>query len=156
MSESRWTKEHIDKTYEIIQRAKANKPKHIKILDKSIYWVILFFAIVGNFIISVPIILLLFVFEPWQLYLVIVLLAGGFGFLIEILIRDIEHLEVRHHVGYGVVIPVIAVVNVFLITRLINSVKIVGKFNPLIVGLVYGIAFILPYVYYKFVKNHQS
>ncbi|MDP7323586.1 MAG: hypothetical protein QF632_02380 [Candidatus Woesearchaeota archaeon] len=153
MSESRWTKEHIDKTYEIIQRAKANKPAHIKFLDKAVYWVILFFAIVGNFVISIPLILFLFVLSPWQIYLVIVLLAGGFGFLIEILIRDIEHLEMRHHVGFGLVIPIIAVVNVFFITNVVNQLKVVGKFNPLVVGLVYAIAFILPYVYYKFYKK---
>jgi hypothetical protein len=154
--ESRWSKEHIDKTIEIIKRVKEQKPKHIKFLDKSIYWVILLITIVGNFIISIPILLLLFVLEPFQLYPVVIFLGVAFGLLIEILIRDLEHLEQKHHLIFGLIIPVIALINFFIITQVVDNLKLDGKFSPLVVGLVYAVSFILPYIYYQVIKKKDT
>ncbi len=107
--ESRWNKEHISKTFEIVKRAKTKKQKHIRILDKSIYWLILFIAIIGNFVISIPVILFLLVLGPIQLYPVIIILGIAFGLLIEILIRNLEHLEKKHHIIFVLIIPLLGI-----------------------------------------------
>lgn len=151
--EDKWAKEHVDKTFEIIKKVKEKKPKHIKLLDKVVYWVILLLAVIGNFIISIPMILFLFVLQPLQLYPIIILMGVSFGLLIEILIRDIEHLERRHHMMFVLIIPFLALINFFIITLIVDRLKITTKFNPFIVGITYAISFILPYIYYQVMRK---
>jgi len=151
--ESRWSKEHINKTFEIIKRIKEQKPKHIRIFDKSIYWIILLLAIIGNIIISITAIFFLFVLKPLQLYPILILLGASFGLLIEILIRDIEDIKKRHHFIFLSIIPTLSLVSLFFITNVINQLRIANQFNPVIVAIVYSLSFVLPYVYYQFIRK---
>jgi len=85
------------------------------------------------------------------LYLIIILLAGSVGFLYNLLINDVAHLEKKHHLIAGIILPVLAISN-FLITVFIanNIIQELQVKNPVhnawLVGLVFGLAFILPYL----------
>jgi len=153
-----WTKKEINDTLKIFREAKNNKHPAIKFLDKSVYWIALAAAILGNFIISVVLIPFLLTLKNFHLYLVIVTLGVAFGLLFELLIRSITHLETRHHLFFGFLIPVIAIVNVFVIAiyskGLEKKLMIESAYNPLLVSVVYGVAFIVPYVFYRlFLKD---
>ncbi|MCH8328870.1 MAG: hypothetical protein IIB81_00580 [Nanoarchaeota archaeon] len=153
--EKGWNKRDVSKTIKIIERAKKNKHPQIKILDKFVYWFSLLIAIIGNLIISISLIPVLLALKGLQLYLVIITLGLAFGLLFELLIRSIEHLETKHHILLGIMIPVIAVINFIIISN--NMKKLIGienPQNPIIVGSVYAITFILPYIVYQvFLKD---
>ena len=148
-----WTKKEINDTLKIFREAKNNKHPAIRVLDKSVYWISLIAAIIGNFIISITLVPLLLVLRGFQLYLIIMTIGLAFGLLFELLIRSITHLEARHHLFFGFLIPLIAVINVFIITNISNNLEknfMVGNVhNPLVVSVVYGLAFIIPYVFYR-------
>ena len=153
-----WTKREIDKTLKIVREAKKNKHPAIKFLDKTVYWVALILAIIGNFIISIVLIPLLLTLNHFQLYLVVVTIGIAFGLLFELLIRSITHLKTKHHLFFGFLIPVIVIINVFVITNIANNLEevfmIKNVHNPLIVSIVYAFAFIIPYaVYHLFLKE---
>ena len=153
--EKGWSKSDINRTIRIIERAKKNKHPQIKILDKFVYWFSLLIAIIGNLFITISLIPTLIALRGFQLYLVIITLGISFGLLFELLIRSIENLETRHHLFLGIIIPVIAVINFIIILN--NMEKLVGIENPqdpIIIGAIYAIAFILPYISYQvFLKN---
>jgi len=153
--EKGWKKSDINKTIKIIERAKKNKHPQIKVLDKFVYWFSLLIAIIGNLVISISLIPVLIVLKGPQLYLVIITLGLAFGLLFELLIRTIENLEIKHHLFLGIIIPIIAVINFIIISN--NMKELIGiesPQDPIIIGAVYAIAFILPYISYQvFLKN---
>ena len=153
--EKGWNKRDINKTLKIIEKAKKNKHPKIKLLDRAVYWFSFITAIVGNFIIAIALVPLLLSLSGLWLYLIIIILGFTFGLLFELLIRSIEHLETKHHIFLSITIPIIAVINFIIISN--NMKKFIGvenPQNPLLVGVVYSIAFILPYIVYQvFLKN---
>jgi len=153
-----WKKKDIDKTVKIIQKAKENKHPHIKTLDNAVYWISLLVAIIGNFLISISLIPVLLILRSFPLYLTIITLGASFGLLFELLIRSIEHLETKHHLLLGILIPIIAIINVVIIVLISNRIEAILNIqnlqNPLLVGSVYAIAFIFPFtIYHVFLKK---
>ena len=156
LEEKGWSKRDINKTLKILEKAKKN-PK-IKILDKSVYWISLLVAIIGNIIISISLIPFLLALRSFQLYLIIITMGIAFGLLFELLIRTIEHLETKHHLFLSIIIPIIAVINIIAIVlfsnRLEEAINIQNPHNPVLIGVVYAVAFMLPYsIYQLFLKN---
>jgi len=154
--EKGWSKRDINKTLKILEKAKKH-PK-IKILDKSVYWISLIVTIIGNIIISISLIPFLLTLRSFQLYLIIITMGIAFGLLFELLIRTIEHLETKHHLFLSIIIPIIAVINIIVIVlfsnRLEEIINIQNPQNPVLIGVVYAVAFILPYsIYQLFLKN---
>ncbi len=153
--EKGWKKGDIAKTLKIIEKAKESKHPKIKLLDKAVYWFSLLLAITGNFVISIALIPELLVLEGFQLYLIIATLGISFGMLFELLVRTIENLKAKHHLFLSIITPLLAVTNFVVISG--NMKMLVGidnPQNPVIVGIVYALSFILPYSAYQlFLKN---
>lgn len=153
-----WAEGEINKTLKIVREAKKNKHPAIKILDKAVYWIALIMAIIGNFIISIALMPFLLALNSIQLYLIIVTIGIAFGMLFELLIRSITHLKKGHHLFFGFLIPIVAVVNIFIIAKFADILKkmymIYNIHNPFVVSVVYAAAFITPYaVYHLFLKE---
>ncbi len=153
--EKGWAKKDVNRTIKIIEKAKKNRHPKIKILDKTVYWLSLLIAVIGNFVMAIALIPELLVFKGFQLYLVVITLGLSFGLLFELLVRSIEHLKTKHHIFLGIIIPILAVINFIIVSN--NMKKFIGignPQNPLIIGAVYAIAFMLPYFVYRvFLKN---
>jgi len=152
--EKGWTEEDINRAVQIIESAKEKKSNAIKIIDSIVYWVVLLVTIVGNLILSIILIPFLLTLSHFQLYLIITIIAVTFGFLFDLLIRDIENLEQKHYIMAGIFIPSLAIINVFFMVRFANYLTRIMRFsniqhNPLIVGIVYTFAFIMPYLINK-------
>ena len=150
-----WKKRDIDKAIKLISHAKKHKHPKIKLLDKAVYWISLAVAVAGNFIIAVALVPFLLALSGLRLFLFVIILSLSFGLLFELLVRGIENLEAKHHILLGVAIPLIAAMNFVLVSN--NLRKLIGidsPHNPVIIGAIYSIAFILPYIYYNvFVKG---
>ena len=150
-----WSNKEITKAVNIIENAKHNKTKENSFLEKRVYWVLLAVIIAGNFAISVALIPLLFALKWMILYILIIILGISFGLLFELVIRTIEHLEKKHHLFLAVMIPLVALGSTFLIARvsndLISKLGLNNSHEPMIVGLIYAVSFVLPYIIYRFV-----
>ena len=153
LSEKGWTKEEIEKATQILE-SPEEKGRIIfaKKMNPVLYWTTLIVMIIGNMIISVILIPFLIAIESTvTLYSIIALLGLAFGFLFNILLIDIEHIDPRHHVIAGIFIPVLALINIFIIVNITNAIDkaIFGtqvQENAFIVGIVYVIAFVGPYL----------
>lgn len=155
-----WNVKEIDKTLRIIRRAKENKHPHIKVLDSWIFWIALLVTIIGNFLVSVSLIPLLFALPPLLLYTFIVIIGVSFGLLFEMLIRSMTHLKAHHHIFFGLIIPSIAIINIFIINRITenieNMLNITNPQDPFIVSVFYAASFILPYLFYNIFIKEKS
>ena len=156
-----WSKKDISRAVRIIEQAKANKHPKIKILDKLVFWISLAIAIIGNFIISISLIPVLLALGNLPLYAVLITLGAAFGLLFDLLIRTIEHLEAKHHLFLGIIMPITAVINVIIIVAFSNNlekaINIQNPHSPLLAGAIYTFAFMLPYLTYQlFLKNRRQ
>ena len=160
MDKPKWTKDEIDKTVEILSRAKEKKTGLVRFLDEVVYISAFVVAVLINFALSIALVPVMIAFYGIWLYLVIAMLALTFGVLFEALMRDIEALQFRHHVINTLIVPGIAVINLIIIGTVANLYEEALMVNnvphhPLVEGVVYAIFFILPYVYHHFYKKRS-
>ena len=135
------------------RRKKIEEPIK-KTMNKLVYWLALLVTIIGNLIISAALIPFLIVMKDVSLYVIIITLGIAFGLLFDLLLKDIENIDFRHHIIAGIFIPGIGIVNLYIITtlanRLIEILEVTNvKQNPVIISVVYIIAFMLPFVISK-------
>ena len=154
-----WSKKDISKTVEIIHNAKQLKTQETRFLEKRIYWILLIVIIAANFAISVALIPVLMALSGMVVYIIILMLGIVFGLLFELVIRSIEHLEKRHYLSLAVLIPLIALANVFIISKISNSLsaalQLTNFHNSIIIALVYAVSFVLPYIVYRFILKME-
>src|SRR3989344_1677481 len=131
------------------KRVKKTAPAPRASLNRIVYCTALLVAIVGNVVISAALVPFLIVLRDFPLTLVIFTLGLTFGMLFNQLIRDIEFVDRAHHVIAGIFIPGLAVVNIFIMTRLANHFITLfqvqnAAHSPLVVSVNYLVAFVLP------------
>ena len=135
------------------RRKKVEEPIK-KTMNKLVYWLALLVTIIGNLIISAALIPFLIVMKDVSLYVIIITLGIAFGLLFDLLLKDIENIDFKHHIIAGIFIPGIAAVNLYIITtlanRLIEILEVTNvKQNPIMISIIYIIAFMLPFIISK-------
>ena len=165
LKEKGWADYEIEATVEMIERAPENKSRFVRILDDVIYWFVMILAIAGNFALSVVLIPFLIGVRGHYVYGILLLFGIVFGSLFNFLVQEIEVIEPGQHILGWLFIPVIALVNVYIIASLTNTFLEVSKFaenmhSPLLAGVIYAFAFMIPYMYTskgkKFLKSFVS
>ena len=150
-----WASKEIEKAVNIIENAKQDKTKENSFLEKRVYWILLAVIIAGNFAISVALIPLLMALKGTFLYLVLSVLGIIFGLLFELAIRSVEHLERKHHLFLAVLIPLIALANIFIVSNVSNNLMLELNLKNIhdsaSIGFVYAASFVLPYIIYRFI-----
>jgi hypothetical protein len=155
LQEKGWSNEEIIKAENVLEK----EEKHDLHFSKIVFWSALIVIIFANLVVSLILIPFLIVLNKGILYAIIVILAGTVGFLYNFLIMDIGHLQKKHHLLAGILIPILALANmvVMVITanQFIKNIKINNvQHNPWIIAVVFAVAFILPYLLDKlFSKN---
>ncbi|MBU0471868.1 MAG: hypothetical protein KKF89_01615 [Nanoarchaeota archaeon] len=157
-----WSDEEINKTMKILELAKKKKHPKIFMLDKLVYWIALVLIIFGNFAFSTFIIPLLVIINNLTLYLIILLLASSFGIIMSVLVRDIDFLEIKHHLILYLLVAIVGLINFLVVVNISNNNPLADSLNtyhnPIIVGLIYLIGFFIPFTYFlfeeKWMKQH--
>ena len=152
-SDERWTKDDVEKAIQIIDSAKHKKTEFIKGLEKVAFILSIVVAIIGNGIVAIVLIPFILTFSSLFLYLVLIIIGLSFGLLFEVLVRDIENLDTRHHIVTSFLIPVLAVISFIMVNNFskIQLAQIPGEHtiqNPWLMGIVYAISFLIPYLAY--------
>lgn len=153
-----WSEKEIEKAVGIMSKERKGL---IAALDKAIYWIVLIVMVLGSFLVSVVLIPILIVLNSFQLYLIITLIAFAFGLLFTLLIKEIDNLQTKHLILAGAFIPSVAVINAFIITTLANILIPVMQVknalqNPFLVGITYGLAFTVPYLFSRSIKRMEK
>lgn len=146
LQEKGWSEEEIRKAEQTLENAE----RHDVHFSKIVFWSALVVIIFANLVVSLVLIPFLIVLNKWVLYSIIVLLAGTIGFLYNFLIMDIGHLEKKHHLLAGIIVPVLALANMIVMVlaanKFISDLQVENvQHNPWIVAVVFAVAFILPY-----------
>jgi len=149
--EKGWSKEEVEKALETLYREEPKKEKHRKKMNRILYWSTLILVIIANTIVSIVMVPFLLVLSHASLYFIVAVLGLTFGALFNLLIRDIEHVDPRHHVIAGIFLPTIAIINIYVMVNFANRFNEALQIspihqNPIIVSAVYVIAFLLPYI----------
>lgn len=153
-----WSKEDISKAEKIInERVKKDKSGTLPYANRSVFWTMFFVIIIGNIIISILMIPFLLVLNLPFLDFIIIVLGLSFGFLFNFLITDIRHITFKHHLIAGIIIPLVAIVNFFFMTTIANNLNDYLEVsnirqNPYTISIIYMVAFILPYLFFRIVE----
>jgi len=106
-----------------IQKDKIKYPLYKESINRLLYWTTILVLAVCNFLISVLIVPLLLVVNRPAVYITIGALGFFFGFVFNLLISKVGHLETRHHVFAAVFIPLVSVINIFILVALTNRIS---------------------------------
>lgn len=150
-----WNEADIERALEIMYyQDKAPEKVQVRATGSLLlYWSGLFVAIISNIVLSVVLIPFLISTSGPALYFMIAVLGLAFGFLITVLLRDIEHIDYKHHIIAGLFIPVLAIINVYVMVALSNRIAtnissagaLFFQHNPIIISIVYVVSFIAPF-----------
>ena len=144
-----WSPDFAAKTEQILQRAEKSKPFWIQNVDKALYWILLFLAIVGNFVISVVLVPFLLILKGASLYFSLFFVGASFGWVFSFILHHLQRLQKEQHVIASIFIPCLALINVGIFAALSNKLIILLKLttpphNPFLVGAVYVLGYVIP------------
>lgn len=119
--------------------------------SRIVFWSAIIVIVFANIVVAGVLIPFLIALNQEVLYSAVIVLAGTVGFLYNFLITDIGHLERKHQVGAGILVPLLAVGNIVAVVILSNKVIQDARIpnvqhDPYLVGAVFAVAFILPYI----------
>ncbi|MGM5484923.1 MAG: hypothetical protein ACQEP1_03565 [Nanobdellota archaeon] len=138
-------KSYDHKPESLIGRRHHQYPKEHQRVFYSIAIIVL--AVVSFFASISMVPLLIFFDTVWP-----ILLISGFvlGMVFTYMVLDLQHLERRHHLLLGLVVPAIAVIDVLIMVSLGNRVaehfSMDFSHNPLNIAVFYIAGFLVPYI----------
>ena len=155
-----WSEQEIEHAKEILQEAENKKHPKIVLLEKALYWMLLFIVLVGA------------IAGTWliQPFLIFVSIGGAifiififgliFGTLASILMKDVEDLELHHHLIISLVIPFSAIITSILITKQAKEaaqlLNITTQHNPIILGIIYSIGSLIPFAILLWYERNEE
>ena len=153
-----WKEEDIERAESLIESGKLyDKSRSLPRINRMLFSFAIVILLICNLLVSLFLIPFLFVLKGTFLYLIVGTLGFVFGLLFNFLIRDLEHLELKHHLFAAIFIPIVAVVNIFVMVSASLAVSeiiaIPIEEHPIIMSSVYVVAFLGPYIYAAIVKQ---
>lgn len=132
-------------------------------IQQVLHWTVFLIIVVANFFASAILVPLLVVFPNPGLYAVVMIMGMCFGLLYAVVLSDITHLfSIFHHFTATLVIPTLAIFNVFFIVSYVDVEysNVFGEVrHPLVMGLFYALAFMVPYLFLlcvRYVHDRQT
>lgn len=144
-----WTPELAVKTEKILGEAERRKSGWVKTVDSTLYWVLLFIAIIANFIVSVVLVPFLLILKGGALYFSLFFIGASFGWVFSFILHGIDKLKKDQHIIASIFLPCLALINVGIFAVLSNKLIILLKLstpphNPILVGAFYVFGYVLP------------
>lgn len=123
---------------------------HARSSTRILYLLALLVLVVFNFLIFLLLVPLAIFMDSLQRHVVVGLIGLVFGLIFNFLVIDLEHLEPRHHLTAALLIPIVATVNLFIMTFLVNSLRGIWELpqagGALTESVAYAAFFIGPYL----------
>lgn len=145
-----WSDEEIEEARNILLQAEENKHPRLVKLEKSLYWIVLGIIFLGGVGVSLLIEPLLYTSTPGQAIMFIALFGVLFGTLSSIMVKDIEALELHHHIIISASIPAAAIIASVFIAKRANVLAQLPEFiaghHPILLGGIFALGAIIPYI----------
>ena len=113
-----------------------------------LYWLTLLALVVLNMLVVIVVAILQLALGARQFFFVVAALGFFFGYITHRLVSLVENLEPRHHFFAWLLVPAAAIANLLIISSAANNLSaaigIGYRYNPLLVSLSYGVAFMIP------------
>jgi hypothetical protein len=159
IEKQKWDEEQIARAARIMLHAEKNKHWLIKVLDEIVHWMVLLLVILGNIIICTALVFISKFAKELYLYLVAAIFALCFGMLIEMPMREIERLDKHKHLFSRFMLPFLAILNIFILIGVKNSIESLTKktfsINPVAAGIIYGLFFVMPHLLFWAAKKKK-
>ena len=143
-----------------LSHKKENYIIYSKKASRLIYMLFLLIMAICNFLIFLGIIPLMIYINSNLLILIMGTIGLLFGFIFSFLIKDIEHLEPHHHIFAAFFIPLISIVNIFVLVAIGRSIRGMYSYPPgtlLFASFIYVMMFLLPYslesIWVRYIKK---
>ncbi len=154
LREKGWSDKELEYALDVMSQSHTHKSSLQKFVDAIMPW-FLFIAIAsGNILVMFAIIPLLVFMPNIVLYGLLAILGFCFGFLFEVIIKDLKHtFLIHHHLIMHILLPIIAVIGggfVFLLSNMALPHLIVFERLPFFLAAVYIFFFILPTLLSRF------
>ena len=144
-----WGKEDVEKYKKTLEKHKYYL-ESTKNFHRLIYWFSLLVLTICNLLVAVFLVPFLLALQGSFIYVIVGVLGLIFGLLFNNVIQNIEHLEIQHHIFAAIFIPIIAVINIFIMVTATNKIagilQLTLRLHPLMLSSVYVSLFLLPYV----------
>lgn len=134
--QERWAEKRIAKA----EHSAAQKLVQYKQQHRITFWIIVGSIIAVHILLSATVVPFLLVFRSFFFDAVVLLTAFIFGMMYMFVIGNVLHLERRHHVLAGIIVPSIAVISVFVLGNTLDE-----KVTTLPIAVLYGAVFVMPY-----------
>ena len=154
-----WSDEEIKKAEEITEaREKRDKSKSIVHSNRLLFWGMLFVMVVGNALVALVLIPIMIVLTKFTADIFVFIIGFFLGLWFNFLVWDIEHLTRKHHLIAVLIIPALAILDLYAMVRISNAINQVFTItsireDPLTISTIYVIAFLLPYLWTVLVKK---
>lgn len=140
--------------------AKSGIPYWARVSDALVYWVVLFIAILGNFVLSVVLVPFLLVLKGLGLYFSLFFIGASFGAVFWFILQSIESSQKKKRIIWEIFIPALALINVGIFAVLSNDLIVLLKLstpphNPMLVGAAYTFGYVLPSALWKIVRRKE-
>lgn len=144
-----WDSDLAVRTEGILRKAEESKPLWVKRVDAALYWVLLFTAIIGNFVVSVVLVPFLLILKGIPLYFSLFFVGLSFGWVFNVILHSLEVLQKDKHIIWSIFIPALALINVGIFAVLSNKLIVLLKLStpphsPMLVGAFYVFGYVLP------------
>ena len=150
-----WGKEEIDKTLKIFDRAKHSISIETKKLQERVYWIFIIVICIINFGIAASLLPIMLALNLSFFYILLAVTGLVVGFSLELVVRSMKHLEDKHHVSFGALMPFIAALSILIMGNVSNSIqKEIGigfSHNFYLAAIIYGVASVIPFFMHRFV-----
>jgi len=143
---------HLDKKTEEVRKKRDSA---YYLIEMFLYWFVLVFAILCSLIISFVLIFFFVLLKPIGVYVLTGIIGVMFGMLFEVLLRNIDWIETKHHFFGGVILAAIVLLNLMIFSSaftervILFSLVRIPAYGNLIIGTVYCISFFVPFVIHK-------
>ncbi|MFH1174072.1 MAG: hypothetical protein V1725_03010 [archaeon] len=149
LKEKGWTPEEIEKTGRIIESIERAHHATNKRHHNLLYVLVVFCVLVGNLFFAIFLIPLFSTLDIISLLIIIGILGIIYGLIFALLINDLEKLEPIHQYSATLIVAATAFINFYIVVRFSQELFVLPGFHnsnsPLIVGIIYTLAFIMPY-----------
>ena len=138
------------------------RKKHVfynKESQRIFHMISLLILTLSSLLVSIILVPFLIFFQNTVSYTLVAIAGLAFGFIFSYMVLDLQKLEHRHHVMMGILVPLVAVLDilaiVFLTRRVADFFQLQVGFNPLYVATIYMIGMVIPYLFFSMVHHRR-
>ena len=145
-----WSEQEIKKAEETISKAEKSKHPHVKLLDKSLYWIGLIIAIMSSVLFAIMIIPLLIIINNSWIYFIVILFGLTAGTLATLTIKDLHWLESHHRLLASMIVPLTGlfamILSISRTNQLMQTASIQLHHNPVFISVLFMVSITIPYI----------